>query len=101
LKDVQNKFSVDRKWWLLRRISQERALQEEWFDENIEEHNYLYRIEAVVEYQCRVEAFQEKILLIMYIVGGQPARASKLIGICYAPWSRYNQYRRVPKELDP
>jgi hypothetical protein len=68
---------------LLRRISQERTLQEEWFDKNIEEHDYLYRIEAVVEYQYRVEAFQEKILLIMYMVGGQPARASKLIGIRY------------------
>jgi hypothetical protein len=68
----------------LRRISQERALQEEWFDKNIEEYNYLYRIEAVVEYQYKVEVFQEKILLIIHMVGGQPARASELIGIRYA-----------------
>ena len=77
LQDVQNKFSVDGKWWLLRRISQERALQEEWFNENMDEHNHPYRIEAVVEYQRRVEAFQEKILLIMHMVGdSQPEPAS-------------------------
>jgi hypothetical protein len=29
IKDIQNKFSVDGQWWLLKRISQEKALQEE------------------------------------------------------------------------
>jgi hypothetical protein len=30
LKDIQNKFSADGQWWLLKRVSQEKALQEEW-----------------------------------------------------------------------
>jgi hypothetical protein len=84
LKDVQNKFSVDGKWWLLKRISQERALQEEWFDANMDEHGHPYQMEAVVEYQQKVEAFQEKLLLICHMVGGQPARATELIGMRYA-----------------
>jgi hypothetical protein len=37
-----------------------------------------------VEYQRKVEAFQEKLLLILHIVGGQLARATELIGMRYA-----------------
>ena len=33
LKDVQNKFAVDGKWWLLKRVSQEPRLQGEWIKE--------------------------------------------------------------------
>ena len=69
---------------MLKRVSQERELKEEWFDKNIDEHDHPYQVEAVVEYQRKVEAFQEKILLILHIVGGQPARATELIGIRYA-----------------
>ena len=40
LKDVQNKFAVDRKWWLLKRIAYELRLQGEWFEDV--EGDYLY-----------------------------------------------------------
>src|SRR5271170_4324576 len=43
LKDGQNKFAVDGKWWLLKRISQEPRLQQEWFQEDGGEHNHPYR----------------------------------------------------------
>jgi hypothetical protein len=79
LKDVQNKFVVDGKWWLLKRISHEPRLQQEWFQEDMEGQDHPYRAEAVQEYQQKVEQFQEKLLLILYIVGGQPARATELI----------------------
>jgi superfamily II DNA helicase RecQ len=84
LKDVQNKFSVDGQWWLLKRISHEKPLQEEWFEAESDGHDHPYRLEAVLDYQRKVEAFQEKLLLIMHMVGGQPARATELIGIRYA-----------------
>ena len=81
LKDVQNKFAVDGKWWLLKRISHEPHLQQEWFQEDGGEQDHPYRAEAVMEYQQKVEQFQEKLLLIMHLVGGQPARATELLGM--------------------
>ncbi len=84
LKDIQNKFAVDGKWWLLKRISHEERLQKEWFKDETEGQDHPYRAEAVQEYQQRVEQFQEKLLLIMHMVGGQPARATELIGLRYA-----------------
>jgi len=79
LKDVQNKFAVDGKWWLLKRISHEPQLQSEWFEDM--EGDHPYRMEAVMEYQQKVEQFQEKMLLVMHMVGGQPARATELLGM--------------------
>src|SRR5277367_6410975 len=79
LKDVQNKFAVDGKWWLLKRISHEPELQREWFEDV--EGDHPYRMEAVMEYQQKVKQFQEKMLLIMHMVGGQPARATELLGM--------------------
>jgi hypothetical protein len=38
-------------------------------------------MEAVMEYQQKVEQFQEKLLLVLHLVGGQLARAIELIGI--------------------
>jgi RecQ family ATP-dependent DNA helicase len=84
LKDVQNKFAVDGKWWLLKRISHEPRLQQEWFQEDIEGQDHPYQAKAVQEYQQKVEQFQEKLLLIMHMVGGQPARATELLGMRYA-----------------
>jgi len=84
LKDVQNKFAVDGKWWLLKRVSQEPRLQGEWIKEEIEGQDHPFQPEAVQEYQQKVEQFQEKLLLIMHMVGGQPARATELLGMRYA-----------------
>src|SRR5277367_6555500 len=82
LKDIQNKFAVDGKWWLLKRVSHEPRLQREWIEDV--EGDHPYRMEAVAEYQQKVEQFQEKLLLILHMVGGQPARATELIGMRYA-----------------
>jgi len=68
----------------LKRITHERRLQQEWFEEEREENDHPYRMEAVMEYQQKVEQFQEKLLLIMHMVGGQPARATELIGMRHA-----------------
>ena len=51
LKDVQNKFVVDGKWWLLKWITHEEWLQQEWFEEEREENDHLYQMEAIMEYQ--------------------------------------------------
>ena len=38
-------------------------------------------METVIEYQQKVEQFQEKLLLILHLVGGQLAQATELIGM--------------------
>ena len=58
-------------------------MQREWF-QDVEGQDHPYRAEAVQEYQQKVEQFQEKLLFIMHMVGGQPARATELLGIRYA-----------------
>lgn len=83
LMDSHNQLGVDGKWWLLKRISHEPRLIEEWIRED-GDGDHPYRLETAADYQGKVEAFQEKLLLIMHIVGGQPARASELIGMRYA-----------------
>ena len=40
LKDVQNKFAVEGKWQLLKRISYKPQLQKEWFEDVKEDHLY-------------------------------------------------------------
>jgi hypothetical protein len=55
LKDVHNKFAVDGKWWLLKRIRHEPRLQREWVEDV--EGDHPYRMEAVMEYQQKVEQF--------------------------------------------
>ena len=42
LKDIQNKFAVDGKWWLLKWITYKLQLQQEWFEEEREENDHLY-----------------------------------------------------------
>jgi hypothetical protein len=72
---------VDRKWWLLKRVSHKPQLQREWFKEETKGHEHPYQPEAVMEYQQKVKQFQEKLLLILHIVRGQLARATKLLGM--------------------
>ena len=81
LKDVQNKFVVNRKQQLLKRISYKLYLQQEWFQEDRGEQDHLYQAEAVMEYQQKVKQFQEKLLLIIHLVKGQLAQATELLGI--------------------
>jgi hypothetical protein len=65
---------------LLKQISYKEQLKREWIQEG-REYKHLFQIEAAQEYQQKVEQFQEKFLLICHIVGGQPARATKLVEI--------------------
>ena len=68
---------------MLKRISHEPWLIEEWIRKD-GDGDHLYRLETAADYQSKIKAFQEKLLLIMHIVGGQLARASELLGMRYA-----------------
>jgi RecQ family ATP-dependent DNA helicase len=81
LDDIRNQWSVDGKWWLLDRVCTEERLKEQWERKGAKNNENPYRVEAVRAYQQLLEQFQEKMLMIFHIVGGQPARAPEIIGI--------------------
>jgi superfamily II DNA helicase RecQ len=53
----------------------------EWERKGATHEENPYRPEAVREYQKLIEQFQEKMLMIFDIVGGQPPRAPEIIGM--------------------
>ena len=76
LDDERNKFDVDGQWWLYERMFKEQRLREKFIDENRHVQE-----EAAEAYQRHVERFQELLLILMHMVGGQAARAPELLGI--------------------
>lgn len=81
LDDPRNRWSVDGKQWLLGRICQEATLRERWERPGAREDENPYRAEAVRAYQHQIERFQEKLLMLFHMVGGQPPRAPEIIGM--------------------
>jgi len=83
LDDPRNQWSVDGKQWLLNRVCQEEGLRKVWERKGAKDDEDPYQTEAVRAYQKVIERFQEKILMIFHIVGGQPPRAPEIIGMRY------------------
>jgi RecQ family ATP-dependent DNA helicase len=83
LKDIRNQWSVDGKWWLLGRVCQEDTLKKQWEKKGARDGEIAYRAEAVQEYQQLIHQFQEKLLMMFHIIGGQPPRAPEILGIRY------------------
>jgi hypothetical protein len=83
LDDIRNQWKVDGEWWLIRRIYEEEGLSRTWLKEGIRGRENLYRQQAVRDYQEKIERFQEKLLMIMHMVRGQPPRATEILGMWY------------------
>jgi superfamily II DNA helicase RecQ len=83
LDDPRNQWSVDGRRWLLDRVCTEAGLKETWERKGAKGDEVPYRTEAVRAYQQLIERFQEKMLMIFHIVGGQPPRAPEIIGMRY------------------
>jgi Orsellinic acid/F9775 biosynthesis cluster protein D len=56
LMDAHNQLGVDGKWWLLKRVSHEAKLTQEWIREE-GNRDHPYRLETAAIYQQKVEAF--------------------------------------------
>jgi RecQ family ATP-dependent DNA helicase len=80
LDDERNKFEVDGQWWLYERVYKEQRLREQFIDPSRESTKQVQE-EEVEAYQRQVERFQELLLILMHICGGQSARAPELLGI--------------------
>lgn len=83
LDDPRNRWSVDGQQWLLNRVCTEARLKGEWEKKGAPVNANPYRTEAVRAYRELIEQFQEKMLMIFHIVGGQPPRAPEIIGMRY------------------
>ena len=83
LEDIRNPWKVDGKWWLMRRVCEEEALRKAWLKEGLRDGSSPYQHPTVREYQKRLERFLELLLLIMHTLGGQPPRATEILGMRY------------------
>ena len=77
LKDRRNMWPVEGKTWLLERICSNQELYQQW----IIDTDSIYRPEAVRKYGTAVESFLEKLLLLIHMTAGQPARSTEVIGL--------------------
>jgi superfamily II DNA helicase RecQ len=87
LKDIRNKFTVDGiegSKWLAKRVIDEEALQKEMMQRQTHPDQPMkWRKKAIQTYQREMEAFEEELLILMHCTGGQPARATEIMGIRY------------------
>ena len=83
LDDIRNQWTVDGKSWLMDRVCVEETLQKEWIRSDAADDQLPYRRAAVEAYQRRVDRFLELMLVIMHMVGGQPPRATEILGMRY------------------
>lgn len=81
LDDVRNRFEVDGKTWLAKRVFHERELRERFIQSKEGDGSVRWRQAAISQYEQRIEQFLEKLLMLMHISGGQAARAPEIIGI--------------------
>jgi hypothetical protein len=75
LSNDNHKWEADKEWWMFERTLQEAELQKQFWN------NGIVRTQAVAAYHARVERFEEMLLMLIHISGGQPARAPELLGM--------------------
>lgn len=69
--------------WLLDRVLQLDWLREEFIEVKLvsQHREMLWRQGAVSKYLAQVESFLQRLLLLVHITGGQPARATELLSL--------------------
>jgi hypothetical protein len=79
LDDERNKFDVDGEWWMYERMYQEQWLRKQFIDESARgasrQASGQVKKDEAEAYQREIERFQELLLILMHISGGQAARA--------------------------
>ena len=64
----------------MRQICKEEKLVKAWLKEDSENP---YRSRAIREHQKQVAQFPKSMLMVLYMVRGQPARTREISGMCY------------------
>ena len=83
LNDPRNKAAfVNRGEWLLNRVLDAEPLQRQ-FVNVCNGGRVVWRAPEAKKYLTRVDAFLERLLLLVHLTSGQPARATELVGLRY------------------
>ena len=82
LKDIRNQFESTNpgRDWLAKRVIERPGLHQE-FIQSVGSDGIQWRNVRVDQYYRRIEQFQEQLLILMHITGGQAARAPEIISI--------------------
>jgi hypothetical protein len=72
----------DKRNWLLRRVLHNDWLQDEFIEEG-RAPQVLWKTRRVEEYMQQVDAFLERLLLLVHLTSGQPARGTELLTLRY------------------
>ena len=78
VKDVRNHWLVDGTCWLKKRIVGE--LHDDWLHSGEE---LRWKMDRVRAYMASVTRFMDRLLVLMHVTGGQPARSRELLSIRY------------------
>jgi superfamily II DNA helicase RecQ len=81
LDDERNRFEVDGKWWLYKRMFTEQRVRQRFTIEPSEGGRPVIRKEIAAQYQRHVEQFLVLLLLLFHLCGGQPGRAPEILGL--------------------
>lgn len=83
LNDPRNKATIaNRGDWLLNRVFDAEPLQRQFVDVSIG-GRVVWRAPEAKRYLARVDAFLERLLLLVHLTAGQPARGTELVGLRY------------------
>ena len=78
LKDERNRHLFDGSNWMMDRITESPRLLHQFFQDR---DDLNWRIQAIRQYLDDVTHFLERILLLVHITGGQPARATEIFQV--------------------
>jgi hypothetical protein len=82
LSDDRNTWIGRGNGWIVRQMVRRPEKQAEWLSSDTTSANP-YKPTAVRQYRQLFEAFRERLLIAIYMIAGQPARALEIIGIRY------------------
>ena len=78
LQDPRTKWPVDGKQWLKNRLRDDKKIQRDFVKQT---SGIRLDHDRVIRYISQVEEFREKLLVLMHITGGQPARAPEILSV--------------------
>lgn len=78
MQDTRNQSEVDGQWWLYNRIGENENIKRKFVKAG---RGLTWNRSQIEGYMHQVMEYREKLLMLMHITGGQPARAPELLSI--------------------
>ena len=79
LQDSRTKWPVRGDQWLINRLRSDQTLQQQFLDLDYR----CFRTNTIKRYLAQVTLFREKLAILIYLCGGQPARIPELLSVRY------------------